>query len=179
MPHSKAAASPVQTLEITLAGAPKTPPRGTKCAVEAGEDVDTPNAMRRTASLPQGFGMGTINRKTTTPNAMRRTASLPQSFGMGTINLKTTTEHMRAQTGRDLVYGLVPDNAIIKTKILYNKHKAKISSNVILVTKDEDKGTISVCWYLTTYRPSHDHRNDAYHNSANIADRRQAMVVKV
>ena len=78
MSNSKAAASPVQTLEITLAGAPKTPPRGTKRAVEAGEDADTPNAMRRTVTLPQ-------------------------SFDMGTINLKTTTEHMRAQTGCDLV----------------------------------------------------------------------------
>ena len=67
---------------------------------------------------------------------------------MGTINLKTTTEHMRALTGRDLVYGLVPDNAIMKTKIVfYNKPKAKIGSNTILVTKDEDKGVISVCWY--------------------------------
>ena len=103
MSHSKAAASPVQNLEITLAGAPKTPPRGTKRSVEAGEDADTPNAMRRTVSLPQ-------------------------SFDMGDVNLKTTTEHMRAQTGRDLVYGLVPDNAIIKTKIMYNKSKAKIGS---------------------------------------------------
>ena len=50
---------------------------------------------------------------------MRRTASLPQSFDMDTINMKATTEHMRPQTGRDLVYGLVPDNAITKTKILY------------------------------------------------------------
>ena len=33
--------------------------------------------------------------------------------------------------------------------------------------------------YLTTYRPSQDHRNDAYHNSANTADRRQATVDKV
>ena len=122
MSHSKAAASPVQTLEITLAGAPKTPPRGTKRAVEEpGANADTPNAMRRTVSLPQ-------------------------SFDMGTINLKTTTEHMRAQTGRDLVYGLVPDNAIIKTKIRYNKPKAKIGSNAILVMQDEDKGIISVCW---------------------------------
>ena len=125
MSNSKAAASPVQTLEITLA--PSTPPRGTKRAVEAGEDADTPNAMRRTVSLPQ-------------------------SFDMSTINLKTTTEHMRAQTGRDLVYGLVPDNAIIKTKILYNKSKAKIGSNVILLTKDEDKGIVSVCWYTNPWQ---------------------------
>ena len=33
--------------------------------------------------------------------------------------------------------------------------------------------------YLTTYRPSQDHRNDAYNNSANTADRRQATVDKV
>ena len=72
MSHSKAAASPVQNLEITLA--PSTPKRGTKRGVEAGEDAETPNAMRRTVSLPQ-------------------------SFDMGTINLKTTTENMRAQTG--------------------------------------------------------------------------------
>ena len=126
MSHSKAAASPTN-LDITLAGAPKTPPRGTKRAVEAGEDADTPNAMRRTVSLPQ-------------------------SFDMGDINLETTTEHMRAQTGRDLVYGLVPDNAIIKTKILHNKPKAKIDPNVILVTKDEDKGIVSVCWYTNWWQ---------------------------
>ena len=46
MSHSKAAASPVQNLEITLA--PSTPKRGTKRGVEAGEDAETPNAMRRT-----------------------------------------------------------------------------------------------------------------------------------
>jgi hypothetical protein len=127
MSHSKAAASTAQNLEITLAGAPKTPPRGTKRSVEAGEDADTPHAMRRTVSLPQ-------------------------SFDMGDVNLKTTTEHMRAQTGRDLVYGLVPDNAIIKTKIMYNKSKAKIGSNVILLTKDEDKGIVSVCWYTNPWQ---------------------------
>jgi len=125
MPHSKAAASPVQNLEVTLA--PSTPKRGTKRGVEAGEDAETPNAMRRTVSLPQ-------------------------SFDMGTINLKTTTENMRAQTGRDLDYGLVPDNAIIKTKILYNKSKAKIGSNVIIVTKDEEKGIVSVCWYTNPWQ---------------------------
>ena len=66
MSHSKAAASPVQNLEITLA--PSTPKRGTKRGVEAGEDAETPNAMRRTVSLPQSFDMGTINLKTTTEN---------------------------------------------------------------------------------------------------------------
>ena len=123
MSHSKTAASPIQALEITRAGPPETPPRGTKRTAEqtGAQDADTPNAMRRTVSLPQ-------------------------RFGMGTINMKTTAEHMRAQTGRDLVYGLVSDNAIIKTKTLYKKSKANIGSNVILITEDEDKGIISVCW---------------------------------
>ena len=80
MSHSKAAASPIKPLEITLAGPPKTPPRGTKrTVVQSGAQYAD------------------------TPNAMRRPVSLPQSFDMVTINMKTTTEHMRVQTGRDLV----------------------------------------------------------------------------
>ena len=129
MSHSKTAAVPIQTLEITLAEPPETPPRGTKrnAAQSGAQDDDMPRIMHRSVSLPQ-------------------------SFDMGEINMKTTSEHMRAQMGRDLVYGLAPDNAVIKTKILYQKPKASIGSNVILLTKDEDKGIVSVCWYMNPWQ---------------------------
>ena len=86
------ASSTTQALDITVTGPPVTPQPNRSRSARSGV---TPERVAR---------------------APRTTYELPQEFDIGRVNKVATTASMSGETGRDLPYGIIPNESTVKFK---------------------------------------------------------------
>ena len=115
------AASTTQALDMTVTEPPVTPqPSRSRSAPRSGV---TPERVAR---------------------APRTAYELPQEFDIGRVNTVATTASMSAETGRDLPYGIIPNEATVKFKKGYDGGKPNLGYIAVLVVKDEDMALVSM-----------------------------------
>ena len=114
------ASSTTQTLEITVGPPPVTPQSNRSRSTRPGI---TPERVAR---------------------APRITYELPQEFDIGYVNKDATTASMSGETGRDLHYGVIPNESMAKFKKIYMGGKANLGHIVVLVVKDENMALVSI-----------------------------------
>ena len=120
LPQMSGASSTTQALEITVA-APV-----------------TPQPLSRSRSVRPGVTPERVAR------APRTTYELPQEFDIGRVNTVATTANMAGETGRDLPYGIIPNEATVKFKKYYVGGKPNLGYIVVLVGKDEEMALVSM-----------------------------------
>ena len=76
--------------------------------------------------------------------AARTTYELPQEFDIGHVNTVATTARMGGQTGRDLPYGVIPNESTVKYLKSYAGSKPNLGYIAVLVAKDEDMALVSM-----------------------------------
>ena len=76
--------------------------------------------------------------------APRTTYELPQEFDIGLVNKVATTASMSGETGRDLPYGVIPNESTAKFKKRYDGGKPNLGYLVVLVVQDEDMALVSM-----------------------------------
>ena len=76
--------------------------------------------------------------------APRTTYELPQEFDIGRVNTVATTARMAGQTGRDLPYGIIPNESSAKFNKRYEGSKPNLGYIAVLVVKDEDMALVSM-----------------------------------
>ena len=76
--------------------------------------------------------------------AARTTYELPQEFDIGRVNTVATTARMGGQTGRDLPYGIIPNESTVKYLKEYAGSKPNLGYIAVLVCKDEDMALVSM-----------------------------------
>ena len=64
--------------------------------------------------------------------APRTTYELPQEFDIGLVNKVATTASMSGETGRDLPYGVIPNESTVKFKKMHNVGKSNLGYLVVL-----------------------------------------------
>ena len=121
LPQMSGASSTTQALDITVTGPPVTPqPSRSRSAPRSGV---TPERVAR---------------------APRTAYELPQEFDIGRVNTVATTASMSAETGRDLPYGIIPNESTVKFKKAYDGGKPNLGYIAVLVVKDEDMALVSM-----------------------------------
>ena len=114
------ASSAVQALDITVTPPPVTPQSNRSRSTRPGV---TPERAAR---------------------APRITHERPQEFDIGRVNKVATTASMADDTGRDLPYGVIPNESMVKCKKDYVGGKPNLSYIAVLVVKDEDMALVSM-----------------------------------
>ena len=122
LPQMSGASSTTQALDMTVTGPPVTPQLSRSRSAASRSGV-TPERVAR---------------------APRTAYQLPQEFDIGRVNTVATTASMSAETGRDLPYGIIPNESTVKFKKAYEGGKPNLGYIAVLITKDEDMALVSM-----------------------------------